>query len=107
MVCVEPGCHGRRVLWLSGHDRPKPSNEVISGWKTKPQQVAKQMMVKYGPPNEVTTERLIWHDNEPWKQTELVNEEIRHMFPKPHKDMLYQTINYRVLRRGDERDEAS
>lgn len=70
--------------------------QIISSWKMKPHQVATQMMVKYGPPNEVTMERLIWHNNGPWKRTEIVNEEIPHLFPKPHMDMLYQAINYHV-----------
>lgn len=70
--------------------------QIISGWKMKPHQVARQMMAKYGPPNEVTRERLIWHHNGPWKRTEVVNEEIPHLFPKPHSDMLLQAVDYRV-----------
>jgi hypothetical protein len=75
----------------------KPTAEqVISGWKATPQEVAKKTIAKYGPPQEVTENRLIWHDNGPWKFTELVNEEIPHDFPVPHTDMLYQAINYRI-----------
>ena len=33
---------------------------------------------------------------EPWKRTELINEEINHDFPLPHKDMLFQTVNLQV-----------
>ena len=54
------------------------------------------MIKKYGAPQEVTANRLIWHNNGPWKFTELVNEEIPHTFPVPHHDMLYQVIDYRV-----------
>ncbi len=70
--------------------------QFISGWKSKPQELARQMIAKYGQPNEATAMRLVWHNNGPWKRTELVNEEIPHNFSKPHTDMLYQTINYRV-----------
>ncbi len=70
--------------------------QIISGWKSKPQEVARKMIAKYGQPQEATATRLIWHNNGPWKRTELVNEEIPHIFPKPHTDMLYQSINYRV-----------
>ena len=69
---------------------------IIANWKAKPQEVARTIIAKYGQPNEATTMRLVWHNNGPWKRTELVNEEIPHMFPKPHADMLKQTINYRV-----------
>jgi hypothetical protein len=54
------------------------------------------MIKKYGQPQEVTPNRLIWHDNGPWKFTGLVNEEIPHSSPVAHTDMLYQTISYRV-----------
>lgn len=72
------------------------AEQVIKGWKEKPQQVAREMLKKYGAPQEVTEQRLIWHDNGPWKRTELINEEIDHQFPMPHKDMLLQAIAYEV-----------
>jgi hypothetical protein len=69
---------------------------IISGWKSKPQEVARKTMATYGLPHEATSMRLIWHHNGPWKRTELVNEEIPHNFPKPHTDMLLQAIDYPV-----------
>ena len=81
------------TLAAQGH---KGASEVIAAWKATPQEVAKKMIAKYGQPQEVTANRLIWHNNGPWKFTELVNEEIPHEFPMPHKDMLYQAINYRI-----------
>lgn len=77
------------------HDTPT-ATDVIAKWKATPQDAAKKMIAKYGQPDEVTRTRLIWHSNGPWKYTELVNEEIPHEFPMPHKDALYQAINYRV-----------
>lgn len=72
------------------------AEQVISSWKEKPREVAQKMIQKYGPPHEVSAQRLIWHRNGPWKFTELVNEEIDHNFPKPHKDMLRQGIAFDV-----------
>jgi len=72
------------------------ASQVITEWKATPREVAQKMIGKYGEPNEVTANRLIWHNNGPWKITELVNEEIPHDFPVPHKDMLYQAIGYRI-----------
>jgi len=54
------------------------------------------MIAKYGQPEEASSMRLVWHNNGPWKMTELVNEEIPHNFPKPHVDFLKQTISYQV-----------
>ncbi|MBA3388810.1 MAG: hypothetical protein H0U02_05505 [Rubrobacter sp.] len=79
------------------------ADQVIAGWKATPQGLAKKMLAKYGEPQEITTSRLIWHNNGPWKYSELVNEEIPHDFPVPHKDMLYQAISYKVD--PDEADE--
>jgi flavin-dependent dehydrogenase len=70
--------------------------KVLQDWKKKPQQVARDIMKKYGPPQEVTMNRLIWHNNGPWKRTELENVEIDHKFPLPHKDMLMQVVAYNV-----------
>jgi hypothetical protein len=72
------------------------AEQVIASWKPKPAEVARTMIKKYGQPQEVTSNRLVWHANGPWKFTELVNEEIPHSFPMPHTDMLYQSIAYRI-----------
>jgi hypothetical protein len=70
--------------------------QMIAGWKSKPQEVARTMLAKYGLPQEATPMRLIWHHTGPWKRTEVINEEIPHNFPKPHMDMLLQSIDYPV-----------
>jgi hypothetical protein len=69
---------------------------IISGWRMKPQEAARKTIAKYGLPQEASAMRLVWHNNGPWKMTELVNEEVPHNFPKPHPDFLKQTISYRV-----------
>jgi hypothetical protein len=79
----------------SGGSSPR-AEQVIASWKAKPAEVARTMIKKYGPPQEVTSNRLVWHANGSWKFTELVNEEIPHSFPMPHTDMLYQSIAYRI-----------
>jgi hypothetical protein len=83
---------------------PQGAEQTIAAWKAKPREVAQQMIKKYGPPQEVTANRLIWHNNGPWKFTELVNEEIPHDFPMAHHDMLFQTIAYRI---GDQKNAAA
>lgn len=68
----------------------------IQGWPQKSQEVATDMMTKYGPPAEVTGTMLVWHNNGPWKKTILHKEPIQHDFPMPHVDLLEQFINYSV-----------
>ena len=79
-------------------------DQYIATWKQKPRDVAKTMIGKYGLPHEATAQRLIWHNNGPWRFTELVNEEIPHDFPMAHHDMLFQTIAYRI---GDQKNAAA
>ena len=75
---------------------PLKAEQVIAPWKPKPAEVARTMIKKYGQPQEVTSNRLVWHRKGPWKFTELVNEEVPHSFPMAHTDMLYQSIAYRI-----------
>lgn len=72
------------------------AEQVIESWKPAPKEAAQKMIEKYGQPAEVTSRRLIWHDNGPWKFTEIVNQEIDHDFPIPHKDAMHQAVNYSV-----------
>jgi hypothetical protein len=75
---------------------PAQVDTALGDWPDKPREVATQMIERYGPPHEVTPQRLIWHGNGPWKRTELSREEIPHRFPKPHTDLLEQFIDYRA-----------
>ncbi len=72
------------------------TDAILMGWMAKPRDVAKVMIAKYGQPNEATHHRLVWWGNGPWKWSILENIEIEHKFPMPHKDMLYQAIDYNM-----------
>jgi hypothetical protein len=69
---------------------------VTASWKEQPKKLAQKLVQQYGQPDEVTRERLVWHNHGPWKRTELLNEEFPHNFPEPHRDSLLQAIPYRV-----------
>lgn len=75
---------------------PEQAETIIRNWLPIAADVAKQLIAKYGLPQEATTNRLVWHFNRPWKRTEVVNEEVQHHFPRPHFDVLTQTVNYKV-----------
>ena len=70
--------------------------QVIATWKPAPKAAAEAMIKKYGEPAEVTSMRIVWHNNGPWKFTEIMNKEIEHNFPMPHKDAMHQAVNYKV-----------
>ena len=69
---------------------------ILDSWPDPPQRVARQMLAKYGPPNEATPTKLFWYRNGPWKRTEITSDVVAHNFPAPHTDFLTQVIDYRV-----------
>ncbi len=68
----------------------------VSAWPERPRLAVKAMTAMYGPPAEVSSERIIWHDAGPYKRIMVTKMEIPHDFPAPHMDFLQHTISYNV-----------
>jgi hypothetical protein len=88
LTCISP-----RATLAEATDGSPPQ---ISGWPEHPKAVAGYMIEKYGQPLEHTGSRLIWSGNKPWKWSVLFAEEVQHLFPTPHPDVLEQAIRYKV-----------
>jgi len=73
-----------------------PIKKILTAWPNRPKLGANEMMAKYGLPQEATTEKLVWHNQGPYKRIMVTREEIPHDFPKPHMDFLEHTIEYNV-----------
>lgn len=71
-------------------------NQILTYWEGKSLERAKEIIQKYGYPQEATMSRLIWYNNGPWKRTIVYQDTVPHNFPTPHQDFLEQTINYKV-----------
>lgn len=69
---------------------------ILTYWQGLPRQEAERLINNYGMPNEATVNRLIWHQNGPWKRTEITRHTVPHNFPTTHEDFLEQTVNYSV-----------
>lgn len=65
------------------------------GWPATTQEVVRKTVAKYGPPQEVSSGRLVWHNNGVWKRTVIYREEVPHAFPMAHPDVMEQFIDYR------------
>jgi len=52
----------------------------LENWPEPSRLAAKEMMRKYGNPDESTPHKLIWYNNGPWKRTVIFNYESRHLF---------------------------
>jgi hypothetical protein len=70
--------------------------ELTGDWPRYSRKTAETLVEKYGAPDEATTQRLVWHENGPWKRTILHREGPTHEFPIPHRDYLEQYVDYRV-----------
>src|SRR5215217_1691547 len=70
--------------------------KITANWPPQPRLGANEMMAKYGPPQEATSERLVWHNPGPYKRITVLNLETPHDFPMPHVDFLEHTISYDV-----------
>jgi hypothetical protein len=69
---------------------------VIAGWPALPQKATREVVDKYGLPNEATASRLMWFHCKPWKRIIVYRDEVPHNFPQPHSDVLEQVIDYHV-----------
>lgn len=65
-------------------------------WSDEAQKALEVMTKKYGPPQDKTKDMAIWYNAGPWKKTILHAKAVEHNFPKPHKDVLQQYIDYKV-----------
>lgn len=68
----------------------------LRDWPVAARRAAEDVVSRYGLPNEVTDFQLIWHYNSPWKKTVVFREGTLHSFPKPHLDVVAQTVDYEV-----------
>jgi hypothetical protein len=71
--------------------------QIIAGWPQAQQNVARQMLAKYGPPpTRPSPPGCSGTPTHPWKRTELTSDAVVHHWPAPHTDFLTQYPNYRV-----------
>ena len=68
----------------------------LEGWPPKTIALAVELVKQYGEPAEATPTQVTWFHNGPWKRTALFKEGAAHNFPKPHQDVLEQSVDYRV-----------
>lgn len=71
-------------------------SRVIVSWPDAAKTVARELVDKYGAPDEITSEQLIWWNKEPFVWIKVHSQEVEHDFPEPHKDVLEMAIPYRM-----------
>lgn len=71
-------------------------DELLQEYPAGPRLAGQEMIAKYGPPQEASRHRMIWHNAGPYKRIMLTHEQLPHEFPITHLDYLEHTINYNV-----------
>jgi hypothetical protein len=71
-------------------------NKHITEWPEASKKATKFMMDKYGLPDGVTENTLVWTEVGPYTRSIVYKEEIPHHFPREHTDVLEHTINYKA-----------
>lgn len=85
------------IFGLSGSAMAQQTAEkIMADWPAQPKKSAEKIIAKYDKPQEATASMLVWHNNGPWKRTVVGRVESPHDFPKPHTDLMVQSIDYRV-----------
>lgn len=74
----------------------KDVDEVTATWPLASKAAIIRLTEKYGVPNSVTPNMVIWYNTLPFKQSVVYREQLTHHFPLEHFDVLQQTINYKV-----------
>ena len=68
----------------------------LKSWPMASQMAAKDMMDKYGKPDEISPTMVTWINKGPWAKTVVFKKEYQHNFPMPHTDLLQQWVSLKV-----------
>ncbi len=68
----------------------------IEAWPENTQITARGLISKYGPPDAVTNQRLIWNNRDPWSQITVLRDGVSDDFPTTHLNIVENTIHYNV-----------
>ncbi len=79
-----------------GDSKMKMNMSDLKMWPMASQMAAKDMMDKYGKPDEMTPSMLVWNNKGPWAKTVVFKMEYPHDFPMPHTDLLQQWVSFKV-----------
>ena len=71
-------------------------SRVIVSWPNVAKAAAKDIVDKYGPPDDVTSDQLFWSNQGPFVSIVVHGMEVEHNFPEPHQDILEMAIAYHV-----------
>lgn len=87
----------------SSQGSPKDATSAIQQWPENSKLTARQLIDKYGPPDAVTGDTLVWNEKDQWSQVTVYREGPKADFPVEHENIVENTIHYDVPLEGDDR----
>lgn len=71
-------------------------DNLTASWPEASRMAIADLTKKYGTPNEASASMVVWYNNGPWKRSIVYKEEVTHLFPIKHADVLQQFVDYKV-----------
>jgi hypothetical protein len=68
----------------------------VAEWPEASRKATDYMLNKYGEPDGITPDMLVWNNIGPFKRSIVYKEEVQHDFPKPHTDVLEHFVDYKA-----------
>jgi hypothetical protein len=104
-VMIGSSCSHKKDQWKKeriktntqarSHTR-KHLQDFTEKWPLSSQSAINGLYAKYGLPNSITSDMVIWNTTPPFKKTVVFKEQIIQKFPFLHWDVIQQTIDYKV-----------
>jgi len=80
-------------------------SRMTENWPNVAKSAIKDLDAKYGLPDSITEDMVVWNTTPPFKRSIVYREEVLQQFPQTHSDILQQFIDYKVP--ADKIDEVS
>lgn len=93
---TDPGERAAEQLRALTGERLPAAPSAPSGWSEASLQAAQDVSAKYGEPHERSDGALVWHNTGPFRRTIVFKDQIPHRFPRPHYDVVEQSVDYGV-----------
>jgi hypothetical protein len=93
LVLAAAGC--ATVTPRTSEERRDFAEAVTANWAGYARTLAEDLMTKYGPPNQIDHDRLVWNNNGPWERT-VVWDGTSYYDSQLGSDILEQTVFYPV-----------
>lgn len=73
---------------------PRQLRTILEAWPEASRLATLDFLSRYGPPDEHTSSHVVWYKVGPWKRTIVWRDGAAHEFPRPHRDVVEQVVDF-------------